>query len=43
MVFPIHSLSILGLLFGLANENSLNCRSGLVLLCFYFALPFDHV
>ena len=33
MVFPVHS-SILGLVFCFVNENSLNCTSGLVLLCF---------
>ena len=34
MVFPIHSLFILGLVFCLVNESSLNCTSGIVLLCF---------
>ena len=33
-VFSIHSLSFLGLGFFVANENSLNCTSRLVLLCF---------
>ena len=36
MVFQIYSLSNLGLVFCSVNENSLNCRSGLVLLCFLF-------
>ena len=36
MVFPIHSLSVLGLVFCLFDENSLNCTSGLVLLCFFY-------
>ena len=35
MVFPIHSYSVLGLVFCLVNENFLNCTSGLVLLCFF--------
>ena len=35
MVFPIHSKSILGLVFCLVNEKSLNCTSGLVLLCLF--------
>ena len=35
-VFPIHSYSVLGLVFCLVNENFLNCTSGLVLLCFLF-------
>ena len=45
MVFPIHSKSVLGLVCCLVNENSVNCTTGLVLLCFFFnfALPFDHV
>ena len=33
--FSIMSESILGLEFCLVNENSLNCRSGLVLLRFF--------
>ena len=45
MVFPIHSLSVLGLVVCKVNENSLNCTSGLVLLCFissWFLLrPYD--
>ena len=36
MVFPIRSYSFLGLDVCLVNENSLNCSSGLVLLCFLF-------
>ena len=35
MVSPIHSLSVLGLVVCLVNENSLNCASGLVLLWFF--------
>ena len=35
MVFPIHPLSVLGLDVCYFNENSLNCTSGLVLLCFF--------
>ena len=35
MAFPNHSKSVLGLLVCLVNENSLNCASGLVLLCFF--------
>ena len=35
MVFQIHSLSVLGLVVCYFNENSLNCTSGLVLLCFF--------
>ena len=38
MVFPIHLLSVLGLVFCLVNEISLNCTSGLVLLCFFNSL-----
>ena len=34
MGFPIHSLSVQGLMLCLANDNSLNCMSGLVRLCF---------
>ena len=37
MVFPIHSKSVLGLVFCLVNENSLNCTSGLVLLCLFIS------
>ena len=37
MVFPIHSYSVLGLVFCLVNENFLNCTSGLVLLCFFIS------
>ena len=33
--FSIHSEFILGLFFCSVNENSLNCTSGLVLLCFF--------
>ena len=37
MFFPIQSQSFLGsVYFCLVNENSLNCRSALVLLCFLF-------
>ena len=35
MVFPVHSSSVLGLVFCLVNENSLNCTSELVSLCFF--------
>ena len=34
--FPQSSQSILGLICCLVNKNYLNCRSGLVLLCFFF-------
>ena len=45
MVFPIHSLSALHLVFSLVNENSLNCTSGVVVLCFLFRQEFcyDHI
>ena len=33
----IHSPIILGLVLCLVNENSLNCTSGLVLLCFFIS------
>ena len=36
MDFPIHSWSVFGLVFFVVNETSLNCTSGLVLLCFLF-------
>ena len=36
MIFPIHSLSVLGVVCCLVNENTLHCTSGLVLLCFLF-------
>ena len=35
MIFPIHFVP--GLIFCLVNENSLNCISGLVLLCFFIS------
>ena len=35
MVYPIHSQSVLRLVFCFVNENSLNYTSGLVLLCFF--------
>ena len=38
MVFPIHLLSIIGLVFCLVNENFLNCALGLVLLCFFLCV-----
>ena len=34
--FPNPFIAVLGLVFCLVNENSLNCTSGLVLLCFFF-------
>ena len=37
MVSPIQSLSLLGLVFCLVNDNSSNCMSGLVLLYFYIS------
>ena len=39
------SNSFIGLVFCLVNENSLNCTSGLVLLCFFFRQNFcyDHM
>ena len=36
--FLISSYSVLGLVCCLVNENSLNCTSGLVLLCFFTSL-----
>ena len=41
MVFLIHSKSILGLVFRLDDENSLNCTSGTFVLCFIWDL-FTH-
>ena len=40
MVFPIHSESVIGLVFCLVNENSLICTSGLFMLCFFRSLYF---
>ena len=36
MVFQFQSKSVLDLVLCLVNENSLNCSSALVLLCFLF-------
>ena len=37
IVFPIQLYSVLGLAFCLVYENSLNCTSGLVLLCLFIS------
>ena len=40
MVFQIHSLSVIGLVCCLVDENMLNFTSGLVLLCFFIRFTF---
>ena len=43
MVFLIQSESILGPVFSLVNENSLNCMPGPVLLFWLFRLGINHL